>query len=297
MRPRVVLVTDPSFGDDAIVRCSEAAAAALPAGAFCVQLRDKRRAVGSLRLMAWRLRIATQKAGGLLVLNGDARLARDVGADGVHLGGGAAAVAEARAILGRPGWISVAAHTDDDVRRATGEGADAVLVSPVFATRPPSSSGCRASSASSPLEKRPRGLEALRSARAIACVRVPTRGPRVSLCCGLCSRATSPASWRERSMTCSRRAGNVSPMASYKEALEITSELLQRRAAGDKPREIKASDRIQEDLGLDSLALMELASDVESRFGVSIPSEMYDRIQTVDDLARAVLALEGSVTG
>ena len=168
MRPRVVLVTDPSFGDDTIVRCSEAAAAALPPGAFCVQLRDKHRAVGSLRLMAWRLRIVTQKAGGLLVLNGDAHLARDVGADGVHLGGGAAAVAEARAILGRPGWISVAAHTDDDVRRATGEGADAVLVSPVFATRPPSSSGFAAPGASSPVQKRPRGLEALRSAHAIA---------------------------------------------------------------------------------------------------------------------------------
>ena len=67
-------------------------------------------------------------------------------------------------------------------------------------------------------------------------------------------------------------------------------------APGDKPREIKASDRIQEDLGLDSLAVMELASDVESRFGVSIPSEMYDRIQTVEDLARAVLTLEGAVT-
>jgi acyl carrier protein len=85
-------------------------------------------------------------------------------------------------------------------------------------------------------------------------------------------------------------------MSSYKEALQITFELLQRRTGGDKPREIKASDRIQEDLGLDSLAVMELASDVESRFGVSIPSEMYERIQTVDDLARAVLTLEGSVT-
>jgi acyl carrier protein len=85
-------------------------------------------------------------------------------------------------------------------------------------------------------------------------------------------------------------------MPSYKEALEITSELLQRRASGPKDREIKATDRIQEDLGLDSLAVMELASDVESRFGVSIPSEMYDRIQTVDDLTRAVLTLEGSVT-
>jgi acyl carrier protein len=96
-------------------------------------------------------------------------------------------------------------------------------------------------------------------------------------------------------MTCSRRAGNVPGMPSYKEALEVTSELLQRRASGPKDREIKATDRIQEDLGLDSLAVMELASDVESRFGVSIPSEMYDRIQTVEDLARAVMTLEGSV--
>jgi acyl carrier protein len=83
-------------------------------------------------------------------------------------------------------------------------------------------------------------------------------------------------------------------MPSYSEALAITSELLQRRAGGESPREIKPSDRIQEDLGLDSLAVMELASDVELRFGVSIPSEMYDQIQTVEDLARAVLTLSGS---
>jgi acyl carrier protein len=95
-------------------------------------------------------------------------------------------------------------------------------------------------------------------------------------------------------MTCSRGAGSVSGMPSYSEALAITSELLQHRAGGAMPRAIKASDRIQEDLGLDSLAVMELASDVETRFGVSIPSEMYDQIQTVEDLARAVLKLSGS---
>jgi thiamine-phosphate diphosphorylase len=161
MRPRILLITDPAFGDDTIVRCSAAAAAALPPGALCVQLRDKHRAVPSLRLMARRLRIVTQEAGALFVLNGPPRLARDVGADGVHLGGGAGSVVDARAILGRAAWISVAAHTDDDVRRATSEGADAVLVSPVFATRPPSPHGFGA-------EKRPRGLEALRAARAIA---------------------------------------------------------------------------------------------------------------------------------
>jgi acyl carrier protein len=83
-------------------------------------------------------------------------------------------------------------------------------------------------------------------------------------------------------------------MPSYEEALRITSELLQRRVTDPKNRAIKATDRIQEDLGLDSLAVMELASDVEVRFGVSIPSEMFDRIQTVEDVARAVLALGGS---
>jgi thiamine-phosphate pyrophosphorylase len=166
--PRLVLVTDPAFGDDAIVRCVEAVASALPRGAFCVQLRDRRRSISSLRLMACRLRIATQKAGALLVVNGHARVARDAGADGVHLGGGAGTVADARAGVGRAVWISVAAHSDEEVRRAAGEGADAILVSPIFATRPPWSPGAIA------IEKAPRGLSAIRAARAIA-------GPRIAL--------------------------------------------------------------------------------------------------------------------
>lgn len=161
MRPRIILVTDASFSDDVIVRCTEEAAAALPAGAFCVQLRDKRRSIPSLRLMAWRLRMATRKFGACLVLNGHPRLAREVAADGVHLGGGAGTVADARAVLGRTAWVSVAAHSDDDVRRARAQGADAVLVSPVFATRAQSPHGAG-------VEKRPRGVLAVRSARAIA---------------------------------------------------------------------------------------------------------------------------------
>jgi thiamine-phosphate pyrophosphorylase len=162
VRPRLVLVTDPSFGDDAIVRCTEAVAAALPPGAFCVQLRDKRRPVASLRLMACRLRIVTERAGALLVINGHPRLARDVGADGVHLGGGAGTVNEARTAFGRPTWISIAGHSDDDIRRGLAEGADAALVSPVFATSSPPSPGRAAA------EKLPRGLGAIRAARAIA---------------------------------------------------------------------------------------------------------------------------------
>jgi thiamine-phosphate pyrophosphorylase len=162
MRPRVVLITDPAFGDDAIIRCTEEVSAALPPGAFCVQLRDKRRSIASLRMLGCRLRIATRRAGALLVMNGHPRLARDVGADGVHLGADGGSVADARSAFGRPAWISVAAHSEDDIRRALEEGADAALVSPVFATRPPMSP-CGAAP-----EKPPRGVEAIRAARAIA---------------------------------------------------------------------------------------------------------------------------------
>ena len=159
MQPRVILVTDPVFGDDGIVRCVEAVARALPAGSFCVQLRDKQRALVSLRVFASRLRLVTRSLGAGLVINGDPRLARDVGADGVHLGRDAGTVAEARALCGPSAWISVSAHSDGAAGRALADGADAALVSPVFPSRPPSVYA---------EEKEGRGLDALRSARAVA---------------------------------------------------------------------------------------------------------------------------------
>jgi thiamine-phosphate pyrophosphorylase len=162
VKPRVILVTDPVFGDDAIVRCAEIVARALPEGWLCVQLRDKHRPLVSLRVFASRLRVVTRAVGASLVVNGDARLARDVGADGVHLGKGAGTVADARALLGRA-WVSVSAHSDGAVRRGLEDGADAVLVSPVFPSRPPS--------VYAP-SKEGRGLEALRSAKRIAAGRV-----------------------------------------------------------------------------------------------------------------------------
>lgn len=161
--PRVLLVTDPAFADETILRCVDAAAAALPPGAFGVQLRDKRRPVASLRMLALGLRVVTRKHGAWLVVNGDAALARDVGADGVHLGHGAGDVASARAAFGRRTWVSVAAHSDDQARRALDDGADAALVSPIFPTRPPSPTAA---------PKRERGIEALRATRAAVGLRV-----------------------------------------------------------------------------------------------------------------------------
>ncbi|MGH7434204.1 MAG: hypothetical protein ACRENE_00850, partial [Polyangiaceae bacterium] len=76
IRPRLLLVTDPAFGDDGIVRCVQRAGAVLPPGSFAVQLRDKSRGLGSLRLFASRLRVATRAVGASLVVNGNAYVAR-----------------------------------------------------------------------------------------------------------------------------------------------------------------------------------------------------------------------------
>ncbi len=92
-------------------------------------------------------------------------------------------------------------------------------------------------------------------------------------------------------MTHLRGAGNVLFMSSYEESLRVTCELLRRRIEGG--REIRPSDHIQKDLGLDSLAVMEFASDVENRFGISIPSEMLDRLSTAEEVSRAVFELAG----
>lgn len=78
-------------------------------------------------------------------------------------------------------------------------------------------------------------------------------------------------------------------MAGYDDSLKITCDLVRRHV--DEGREVRPWDHIQNDLGLDSLGVMEFVSDVESYFGVNIPSEMFEGIATVEDVARAVLTL------
>jgi thiamine-phosphate pyrophosphorylase len=146
--PRVLLVTDPAYADAHIERVVRDVAEVLPPGEFGVQLRDKRRPRAAVRALAERLRSLTLRRGAPLMINGDVELAREVDADGVHLGGDVPRLAMGRPAF--PGWISVAAHSDADVLRASEDGVDAVLVSPIYAT---------------PGKGPPRGLAALESAR------------------------------------------------------------------------------------------------------------------------------------
>jgi len=78
-------------------------------------------------------------------------------------------------------------------------------------------------------------------------------------------------------------------MSTYDETLSITTEILKKHIDGD--RTIRPNDHIQNDLGLDSLGVMELVADIEDRFSVTIPNDVLSDIATVDDVAKALVKL------
>jgi thiamine-phosphate pyrophosphorylase len=82
-----------------------------------------------------RLKAIARARGLILLIGADADLARRLGADGVHLPERLAHRARRlRAV--HPGWIvTVAAHSASASRRALAAGADAAVVSTVFASR------------------------------------------------------------------------------------------------------------------------------------------------------------------
>jgi acyl carrier protein len=54
---------------------------------------------------------------------------------------------------------------------------------------------------------------------------------------------------------------------------------------------ISPKARIARDLGLDSVAIMDLVMDIEDHFDISIPLDRIAEVETVEDLSRAVEAL------
>ena len=57
--------------------------------------------------------------------------------------------------------------------------------------------------------------------------------------------------------------------------------------------EMNPETRFVDDLGLDSLTVMELVAEVEDRFDVTLPLNLLPEIHTIDDLARCVMRLRG----
>lgn len=124
--PALILMTD-----DARLADPAAAIASLPRGSAVIlrHYDDPGREALGHRLLA-----LSRVAGVRLLIAGDARLACRLGADGVHLPEWMVRGAAWRRWR-RPGWlVTAAAHSPAALWHARRAGADAALLSPVFAT-------------------------------------------------------------------------------------------------------------------------------------------------------------------
>ena len=129
---RLYAVTDRAWvGEQTLPQQVEAA---LKGGATCVQLREKD--LGDAAILAEALEISAlcKRYGVPFILNDNVALARQCGADGVHLGQEDMDPAEARRILGPEAIIGVSAHNVAEARAAVEAGADYLGCGAMFTT-------------------------------------------------------------------------------------------------------------------------------------------------------------------
>lgn len=101
-------------------------------GVTVVQLREKN--AGDLYRIAKSLQEPLKRRGIPLILNDNVEIARELRADGVHLGQKDMPVAIARRLLGRKPFIGLSVESVGDAEQANASVIDYVAASPVFAT-------------------------------------------------------------------------------------------------------------------------------------------------------------------
>jgi thiamine-phosphate pyrophosphorylase len=101
----------------------------------CLQYRNKRAEAGHRRRQLGQLLRLCRDAGTPLIVNDDARLAAEAGADGVHLGERDGTIASARMLVGADAVIGMSCYDDAALARiACDEGADYIALGAFFAS-------------------------------------------------------------------------------------------------------------------------------------------------------------------
>ena len=111
----------------------ETVLAALKGGAKVIQYREKRLSPREMFPIALQIRMLTWKYGALFIMNDNIELARQVQADGVHIGQSDTSYSITRQQMPY-GIIGVSASTIEQARQAVIGGADYVSASPLFPT-------------------------------------------------------------------------------------------------------------------------------------------------------------------
>ena len=105
---------------------------AIQGGVTCVQLREKELSKEKLLTLAKEVKAVTRQYHIPFILNDEVELAKQIDADGVHIGQEDKALTEARKILGPDKIIGVSAHTVEEAVEAERNGADYLGVGAVF---------------------------------------------------------------------------------------------------------------------------------------------------------------------
>lgn len=129
--PPFLLITDRRQARGEIPAIAEAAFAA---GCRWLSLREKDLPPTEQAVLLRRLLDGAQRYRAAVTLHGDAQLARDAGARGVHLAAGGD-VTEARRLLGKDALIGLSIHGLDEARAVDAKLVNYVIAGPVFETR------------------------------------------------------------------------------------------------------------------------------------------------------------------
>jgi thiamine-phosphate pyrophosphorylase len=103
-------------------------------GVDLIQLRAKEYPPAEIAKIAAGLRSITRGNGIPLIINDHPEIARDIEADGVHVGQDDQSIAETRTVVGPDCVVGKSTHSLDQAIRAFYEGADYIGFGPIFAT-------------------------------------------------------------------------------------------------------------------------------------------------------------------
>lgn len=104
-------------------------------GADAIQLREKTISDSEFISLAGEVRDITTKRGSLLIINDRVHIAREINADGVHLGQQDMSALEARDIIGYEKIIGVSTHSVIQAKQAQKDGADYIAIGPIYPTK------------------------------------------------------------------------------------------------------------------------------------------------------------------
>jgi thiamine-phosphate pyrophosphorylase len=127
-------IADTQYLDD--TRLIEAVAQAIAGGGRVIQYRDKKHSAAERTRHAVELAALCRQLGALFIINDDVALAKQVQADGVHLGREDVPLVEARKLLGTQAIIGVSCYNElARAEAAEKQGADYIAFGRFFSSR------------------------------------------------------------------------------------------------------------------------------------------------------------------